>query len=122
MPGRVVRIDRTTELGNPFTHLDVNKTFATFQVDSRQESVDCYRAWLLKEDWVYNRFPALWQNSWEVMRKNILSQLTQLQDKTLGCWCFPLSCHGDVLIELAERSKDNVWYKQILSTVDGPII
>ena len=28
--------------------------------------------------------------------------LEELRGKTLGCWCKPESCHGDVLIELLE--------------------
>lgn len=27
-------------------------------------------------------------------------ELMKLKGKTLGCWCFPEKCHGDVLIEL----------------------
>ena len=30
----------------------------------------------------------------------------ELKDKTLGCWCKPLSCHGDVLVELADGSEE----------------
>ena len=26
----------------------------------------------------------------------------ELKDKTLGCWCKPDACHGDVLVELAD--------------------
>lgn len=29
-------------------------------------------------------------------------QLLELKDKTLGCWCAPQPCHGDVLMELVE--------------------
>lgn len=25
----------------------------------------------------------------------------ELKDKTLGCWCAPKACHGDVLLEVA---------------------
>lgn len=25
----------------------------------------------------------------------------ELKGKTLGCWCSPLACHGDVLVEIA---------------------
>ena len=25
--------------------------------------------------------------------------ITKLKNKTLGCWCFPEQCHGDILIE-----------------------
>jgi hypothetical protein len=35
-------------------------------------------------------------------RPDLLNQLHQLKDKTLGCWCKPLPCHGDVLAELAD--------------------
>jgi hypothetical protein len=27
----------------------------------------------------------------------------ELKDKTLGCWCKPLPCHGDILAEIADR-------------------
>lgn len=27
----------------------------------------------------------------------------ELNGKTLGCWCAPLSCHGEVLVELFNR-------------------
>jgi hypothetical protein len=33
----------------------------------------------------------------------LLSQLHELKDKTLGCWCKPDKCHGDVLIELIDK-------------------
>ncbi len=26
---------------------------------------------------------------------------SELRGKVLGCWCKPLACHGDVLVELA---------------------
>lgn len=29
------------------------------------------------------------------------SKLPELAGKTLGCWCAPLPCHGDVLLRLA---------------------
>ncbi len=31
----------------------------------------------------------------------LLSELEELRGKTLGCWCAPNACHGDVLMELA---------------------
>lgn len=27
----------------------------------------------------------------------------ELRNKTLGCWCAPQACHGDVLAEIADR-------------------
>jgi Domain of unknown function (DUF4326) len=34
----------------------------------------------------------------------LLNQLHELKDKTLGCWCKPEKCHGDVLVELADKT------------------
>ena len=33
-------------------------------------------------------------------RPDLLIRLGELKGKRLGCWCAPLLCHGDVLIEL----------------------
>lgn len=33
----------------------------------------------------------------------LLSRLNELKGKTLGCWCKPLKCHGDVLVKLIEK-------------------
>lgn len=30
-------------------------------------------------------------------------ELLKLRGKTLGCWCSPRACHGDVLLETIER-------------------
>lgn len=35
-------------------------------------------------------------------RPDLLADLHELQGKKLGCYCFPLDCHGDVLAELAD--------------------
>jgi len=36
---------------------------------------------------------------------DLLKHLPELKGKTLGCFCKPLACHGDVLVKLLE---DNV--------------
>lgn len=35
-----------------------------------------------------------------VLRPDLLDALGELRGKNLGCWCAPLPCHGDVLVEL----------------------
>jgi len=35
----------------------------------------------------------------DVLKQKIL----QMKGKTLGCWCKPEACHGDVLVELIEH-------------------
>jgi hypothetical protein len=37
---------------------------------------------------------------WLLQQPHILNQLGSLRDQTLGCWCYPNQCHGDVLIDL----------------------
>lgn len=50
---------------------------------------------------------------WIVQQPNLMSSLCELEGKTLGCWCSPKACHGDVLIELVmELAKDNEKYKE----------
>jgi len=36
----------------------------------------------------------------------LISDIYQLKGKNLICYCSPLACHGDVLIKLANRGKD----------------
>jgi len=40
---------------------------------------------------------------WLESQPQLLKRLKDLKGKTLGCWCKPLECHGDVLAELADR-------------------
>ena len=50
---------------------------------NREEVIRKYREWIMKNDY-------------------LLSCLDELKDKVLGCYCKPLACHGDVLVELVE--------------------
>lgn len=40
---------------------------------------------------------------WILTQPRLLKQLPMLKGKRLGCYCAPLQCHGDVLVELAEK-------------------
>lgn len=35
--------------------------------------------------------------------EELLTQLPNLSGLTLGCWCSPLGCHGDVIIDLFKK-------------------
>lgn len=35
--------------------------------------------------------------------KNLMDDLFELKGKTLGCWCSPEKCHGDILIDLVKQ-------------------
>ena len=50
---------------------------------TREEALARYRAYLLRQP-------------------ELLAALPELRGRVLGCWCKPLTCHGDVLAELAD--------------------
>lgn len=79
-----ISIGRPSKWGNPYSHLD--NTLAEFKVGSRLEAINKYRTWILSQP-------------------QLLADLHELKGKTLGCWCKPQACHGDVLIELIESGE-----------------
>lgn len=40
---------------------------------------------------------------WIQTQPKLLARLPELKGKTLGCWCAPNTCHGDVLLEMANK-------------------
>lgn len=77
-----VYIGRPSKWGNPFTHKAGTK--ADVIVSNRDEAVAKYEEWILNQP-------------------QLLKSLHELKGKTLGCWCKPQSCHGDVLVKLAKK-------------------
>jgi hypothetical protein len=81
-----VYIGRPSVWGNPFTHIADKSTLAQFVVKNREEAISKYREWIKTQP-------------------HLLERLHELDGKTLGCWCKPKSCHGDVLAEMIKDSK-----------------
>lgn len=77
-----VYIGRPSKWGNPFSHQE--GTLAEFRAATREEAIEKYREWIMTQP-------------------ELLADLHELQGKTLGCWCKPKKCHGDILAELADR-------------------
>lgn len=70
-----VYIGRPTKWGNPFVLI----------FDSNREQVIAqYREWIFTQ-------------------ANLMADIGELKGKVLGCWCAPKPCHGDVLVELANK-------------------
>lgn len=82
-----VYIGRPSVWGNPFSHKEL--TIARFRVDSRKDAISSFEEWVRNSDDADAQF----------IRKNA----HLLLGKTLGCWCKPQACHGDVLVDLAEN-------------------
>lgn len=72
-----VFIGRPSMWGNPF---EIGKH------GTREEVIEKYRNYVLND-------PLL------------MDQIMELDGKTLGCWCSPLPCHGDILIEIINDLK-----------------
>lgn len=70
-----VFIARPSKWGNPF-HIGRDGT--------RDEVIAKYRRWILKQP-------------------ELMADLHELRGKILGCHCYPKRCHGEVLVELANR-------------------
>ena len=81
-----IYIGRPSKWGNPFSHIQDGKTIAKYIVSSREEAIESYRLWITEGDGKY-----------------LLNDLHELKGKTLGCWCKPKSCHGDILCELINQ-------------------
>lgn len=75
-----VYVGRGSKWGNPYSHKE--GTLAEEVVDSRSEAVKKYEEYLLSND-------------------ELMSSLSELKGKTLGCWCKPKACHGDILLKYA---------------------
>jgi len=69
-----VFIGRGSPWGNPF-HIGKDGT--------RAEVIEKYREWLMTQP-------------------ELLKQIPSLRGRTLGCYCKPFACHGDILVELAD--------------------
>ena len=66
-----VFIGRPSKWGNPYV---------VGRDGSRTQVIQKYRAWVVNQP-------------------QLMAALPELRDKILGCYCRPLACHGDVLVD-----------------------
>lgn len=88
-----VFIGRGSKWGNPFTHIKDKTTLADVIVDTREEAIERYREYLEGN-------------------QELLDSLDELEGKTLGCYCKPKSCHGDILLEFLSKRKIQKFLKK----------
>lgn len=76
---------------------DTDKHYGNpFKIDgkaSREDSILSFRMWLSGQDFIKVE---------PERRRWILNNMYALKGKTLGCWCHPKACHGDVYVEMLE--------------------
>lgn len=73
-------IGRPSKWGNPY---EIGKD------GTRNEVIEKYRQYILNTP-------------------ELLNALPELKGKTLGCWCHPQKCHGDVLVELYDDRHNSI--------------
>ena len=83
IPPDAVYVGRPSKWGNPFK---IGQTYHG-RVMHRQDAIDACRDWLFHS----NEGMAL------------LCGIGELRGKDLVCWCAPLPCHADILLELANK-------------------
>jgi Domain of unknown function (DUF4326) len=92
MPPNTVKVDRTTDWGNPF------------QVDkdgTQEECVARFAAMLRGEFATDVRVTVAEQQAYYTMARR---NRGRIKGKNVACWCDPgTPCHADVLLELANR-------------------
>ena len=78
VPKDAVYVGRPTKFGNPFT---INKH------QTREQAIELYKRWIYDppRDWLWTAAKA------------------ELKGKDLVCWCAPLPCHADILLEIANE-------------------
>lgn len=79
----VTMIDRSSKYGNPFR---MEKDGGEY---TREGCVEAYREW-----WYADEQADLRERAKD-----------ELLGETLGCWCTPKSCHGDVILEYLRQSQ-----------------
>jgi len=82
IPPDAVYVGRPSKWGNPYNVKDPLLPAGIGKVEKHRLVVDEYRKYL-------------------VGSPELLSALSELHGKDLVCWCAPLPCHADVLLELA---------------------
>ena len=81
-----VLIDRRTEFGNPHP---IGQCDLCNRVHDRNEAVEMY-----KRDF----YLCLTDSEFR-------DKVLKLKNKILACWCKPLKCHGDVIVEYLENER-----------------
>jgi hypothetical protein len=81
-----VYIGRGSKWGCPFTIIKNRPTLAKEIVGSKEEALSKYKEYVLASP-------------------ELMASLHELEGKVMGCFCKPLQCHGDVLLELVTKEK-----------------
>ena len=88
-------IGRPSILSNPFTHDGKRSNLARLSFKTREEAIDAYELY----------FKQMIENDKEFQEEfnKIYQKYKNGEDVYLGCFCKPLSCHGDIIAKELQR-------------------
>jgi hypothetical protein len=89
-----VYIGRGSALGNPFTSIKDKVTRAEFICESREESVERFKEYLLLK---------ISQKDKKICDE--LNKIYKMTEVNLVCFCKPKSCHGDIIKGIISAKK-----------------
>ena len=81
-----IYIGRGSKWGCPYTVIKDRPTLAKEIVETKEEALEKYKAYVLASP-------------------ELMNSLDELEGKVLGCFCKPEKCHGDILLELLTQRK-----------------
>jgi hypothetical protein len=82
-----VYIGRPSMWGNEYSHKE--DTIAKYKAVDRDHAIEL--------------FEIFWRVQLSLDREFVIEWLKPLVGKTLGCWCAPKPCHGEVLIKFCRE-------------------
>lgn len=85
----VFPIDRTTPLGNPFTHNGVRSNLAKLSFKTREEALEAYEKYFKQSYGVNKELTEYFDEIYDAFKKG--------NDVYLVCHCKPKPCHGDFI-------------------------
>lgn len=94
-----IYIGRGSVLGNPFTSIPIDRTKAEFQCNSREESIEMFKEYIINK--INNKDKQVCDEL------NFIYKIAKDRNVNLICYCKPKSCHGDVIKEIIESKLIN---------------
>lgn len=85
IPADAVYVGRPSKWGNPFSHIPGAAVKVGWQVATREEAITEYERWI-------------WEPRQDMLRA---AMRRELKGKDLVCWCAPLDCHANIIVEIA---------------------
>jgi hypothetical protein len=82
-------------LGNPYTDKPLKGTLAVFKARNREEAIEKYSTYFDSQYGRNREFTAVIDEIYEIYKRG--------EDVYLECYCHPLRCHGDIIVEKLQK-------------------